>query len=200
MGREDGEAIYSFIKSEDEKSPYHQRTTEVEVLTAGEESGVQAASLNTPCIFDEGTGLFNKQGLVIPGTLMYVVQHGYGFKLNDTCNFDWVHVEDLTDVYVLLMRTILEREDRGVGYTPSGKKGVIFPAAERVMHSESCKSASMLILKLACSHGLIPQRRKRSDRSVCEKLRTRRWPGTCRWLSKAWRDTKARREQSQRDY
>lgn len=58
VGREgddaDGEAIYNFIKSEDEKSPYHQRTTEVGVLAAGEESGVQAVSLNTPASLAKG--------------------------------------------------------------------------------------------------------------------------------------------------
>lgn len=131
---------------------------------------------------------------------MYVVQYGYGFKLNDTCNFDWVHVEDLADVYVLLMRTILEREDRDVGYMPSRKKGVIFPAAERVMHSEIMQKC----LDAAFEACVLPRadtpKEKEIRRSVCEKLRTRRWPGTCRWLSKAWRDTKARREQSQRDY
>lgn len=84
---------------------------------------------------------------------MYVVQHGYGFKLNDTCNFDWVHIEDLADVYVLLIRTILEREDRGVGYIPSGKKGVILPAVERVMHSEIMQKR----LDAAFEAGVLPR-------------------------------------------
>ncbi|KAB8218773.1 hypothetical protein BDV33DRAFT_205178 [Aspergillus novoparasiticus] len=95
-----GNAIYEFLKSEDARDPYPQRTTEVGVLTLGEETGIQA--------------------------------HGYGYKVNDTANFDWVHVEDLADVFVLLVRAILEREDRGVGYIPSGKNGIIFPALGRV--------------------------------------------------------------------
>ncbi|CAG9983079.1 unnamed protein product [Clonostachys byssicola] len=40
----DGNAIYEFLKSEDEKSPYLQRTAEVAVLSRAEETGVQAVS------------------------------------------------------------------------------------------------------------------------------------------------------------
>lgn len=65
--------------------------------------------------------------------MKYVVQHGHGFKLNETANFDWVHVLDLADMYVLLVRTILEREDRGVGYIPSGTNGVLFAAVGRAL-------------------------------------------------------------------
>lgn len=131
-----GNAVYEFLKSEDARNPYPQRTTEVAVLTAAEETGVQAVSLNTPCIFGPGTGLFNKQGIIIPVLMRYVVKHGYGFKLNETANFDWVHVEDLADAYVLLLRAILEREDHGVGYIPSGKNGILFPAVARVLQTE----------------------------------------------------------------
>ncbi|KAF5004040.1 hypothetical protein FDECE_9453 [Fusarium decemcellulare] len=133
---ENGNAIYEFLKGEEARQPYPQRTTEVGVLTAAEETGVQAVSLNTPCIFGTGTGLFNQQGIILPLVMRYVVKHGHGFKLNETANYDWVHVEDLADVYVLLVRTILEREDRGVGYIPSGKSGIMFPAAGRALQTE----------------------------------------------------------------
>jgi nucleoside-diphosphate-sugar epimerase len=132
----DGAAVYEFLRREDEADPYPQRTTEVGVLTSAAEKGVQAVSLNTPLIFGEGTGLFNKQGIIIPTLMRYVVQHGYGFKLNETANFDWVHVKDLADVFNLLVETIMERQDRGVGYIPSGKSGVIFPAVGRVLQTE----------------------------------------------------------------
>ncbi|KAL1641093.1 hypothetical protein SLS58_006366 [Diplodia intermedia] len=129
----DAEGIYDFIKREDERCPYAQRTAEVAVLTRAEQTGVQAVSLTTPCIFGEGTGLFNRAGLVVPAAVRYVVRHGYGYKLTETANFDWVHVVDLADLYVLIVRAILEREDRGVGYIPSGRKGIIFPAVARVL-------------------------------------------------------------------
>lgn len=87
---QDGQAIFDFMKSLDTAEPYSQRTTEITVLEAAAEQGVQAVSLQAPCIFGQGTGLFNQQGLVIPLVLRYVVQHGHGFKLNDQANFDWV--------------------------------------------------------------------------------------------------------------
>ncbi|KZM23499.1 hypothetical protein ST47_g5357 [Ascochyta rabiei] len=89
-----------------------------------------------PCFFGEGTGLFNRQALVIPLVLRYVVQHGYGFKLNDQANFDWVYVVDLADYYIPLIRKILERPDRGVGHIPLGKKGILFPTVGRALVAE----------------------------------------------------------------
>ena len=134
----DGNSVYEWLRAADEREPYPQRTTEVGVLTAAEATGgaVHAVSLNTPLIFGAGTGLFNQQGIIIPTLMRYVVSHGYGFKLNETANFDYVHVEDLADVYVLLVQNILEREDRGVGYIPSNKGGILFPAVARVLQTE----------------------------------------------------------------
>lgn len=96
----DGQAIFEHMKSLDAKEPYPQRTTEITVLETAAEQGVQAISLQAPCIFGEGTGLFNRQGLVIPLVLRYVVQHGHGFKLNDTANFDWVNSAFPLDCYL----------------------------------------------------------------------------------------------------
>lgn len=40
---------------------------------------------------------------------------------------------DLADIYVLLVRTILGREDRGVGYLPTGRNGMLFAAVGRAL-------------------------------------------------------------------
>jgi nucleoside-diphosphate-sugar epimerase len=149
----DNAEIFDSMRALDEMDPYAQRTTEVGVLEAADGTGVQAISVNTPCIFGEGKGLFNQQGLVIPLIMMYVVQHGYGWKLNETANFDWVHVLDLADIYVLLVRTILEREDRGVGYLPSGKNGVIFAAVGRTL----IKEINQGCLDAAFADGTLPR-------------------------------------------
>lgn len=147
----DGNAVYEGIKSMDEADPYPQRTTEIGVLTAAEETGVKAISLNTPLIFGEGTGLFNKQGLVVPMLIRYVVERGYGFKLLETANFDWVHVEDLADAYLILAQRILE--GRGVEEIPSGKNGIIFPAVGRVLHTEMIQWS----LDAAFDGGVLPR-------------------------------------------
>lgn len=110
-------------------------------------------SVNTPCIFGAGKGLFNQQGLVIPVVMRYVVKYGYAFKLNDTANFNWVHVEGLADIYVLLIRTILELLDKAVGYLPSGENGILFPAVGRVLHTEIAQRC----LDAAFDAGVLPR-------------------------------------------
>lgn len=149
----DSKAVYEFLAAEDARDPYPQRTTEVSVLASAEEAGVQAVSLNSPCIFGTGTGLFNRQGFIIPLFTRYVVRHGHGFKLNETASFDWVHVEDLAGVYVLLVRAILEREDHGVGYIPTGKHGIISTAVGRVLQTEMMR----LCLDAAFDAGVLPR-------------------------------------------
>lgn len=158
----DGATILQYMKAMDEKDPYDQRTAEVGVLEAAAASGVQAVSINTPCIFGQGTGLFNQQGLVVPLIMMYVVQHGYGFKLNDTANFDWVHVIDLADLYILLVRTILEREDRGVGYIPSNRHGIIFPAVGRTLITE----INQRCLDVAFADGVLPRENTPTEKEI----------------------------------
>ena len=147
----DGNAVYEGMKSMDAVDPYPQRTTELTVLTAAEELGVKAVSLNTPLIFGKGAGLFNKQGLVVPMLIRYVAERGYGFKLGETANFDWVHVEDLADAYLVLTQRILEQ--RGVEEIPSGKNGIIFPATGRVLHTEMIH----LSLDAAFDLGVLPR-------------------------------------------
>ncbi|KAK4210991.1 hypothetical protein QBC37DRAFT_321152 [Rhypophila decipiens] len=160
----DGNAVYEWLRCADEREPYPQRTAEVGVLTAAEatDGAVHAVSLNTPLIFGAGTGLFNRQGIIIPTLMRYVVTHGYGFKLNETANFDWVHVEDLADLYVLLVKTILEREDRGVGYIPSNKNGIIFPAVARVLQTEIMQHC----LDSAFDAGVLPRENTPKNKEI----------------------------------
>lgn len=149
----DRDRVLEFLQKEDARDPYPQRTTEIAVLTSAEETGVQAVSLNSPCIFGTGTGLFNQQGFIHPLFMRYVIQHGYGFKLTDTASFDWVHVEDLADAYVLLVRAILEREDGAVGFIPSGKKGIMSSAVGHVLQTEMMD----LCLDACFEDGILPR-------------------------------------------
>ncbi|KAK3994532.1 hypothetical protein QBC44DRAFT_379270 [Cladorrhinum sp. PSN332] len=152
----DSGAVYEYERSQDALNPYPQRTTEVGVLTLADELGVNAVSLNTPLIFGEGSGLFNRQGIIIPVLMRYTLMHGYGFKLTETANFDWVHVEDLADAYILLVKLILEgRGDGGGGGTaiPRGKKGILFPAVDRALQTEIFERC----LDAAFEMGLLPR-------------------------------------------
>lgn len=123
------------------------------LAAAEDKAGVRAVSVNSPCIFGAGAGLFNRQGFIVPLFTRYVVGHGYGFKLNETANFDWVHVGGLAEVYVLLVRAILEREDHGVGYIPTGRHGIISTAVGRVLQTEMMR----LCLDAAFDAGVLPR-------------------------------------------
>ncbi|KAI7782955.1 hypothetical protein LA080_012681 [Diaporthe eres] len=95
----------------------------------------------------------NRQGFIVPLFTRYVVRHGHGFKLNEWACFDWVHVEDPAGVYLLLVRAILEREDHGVGYIPTGKNGIISTAVGRVLQTEMMR----LCLDTAFDAGVLPR-------------------------------------------
>ncbi|KAF9696697.1 hypothetical protein EKO04_005530 [Ascochyta lentis] len=187
----DGQAIFDYMKSLDFEQPYSQRTTEIMVLETAAERGVQAVSVQAPCIFGEGTGLFNRQALVIPLILRYVVQHGYGFKLNDQANFDWVHVVDLADYYILLIRAILERPDRGVGYIPSGRKGILFPTVGRALMTEINRQA----VNVAFDTGILPREDTTHQREVrlvpLQEIADELTAGRCDIAQRGWGGEKA---------
>lgn len=116
--------------------------------------GVNAVSLNSPCIFGTGAGLFNTQGFIIPFFMRHVLRHGHGFKLSETANFDWVHVRDLAGVYVLLVRAILERGGTTALVTsPPGGNGIISTAVGRVLQAEM----TQLCLDAAFEAGVLPR-------------------------------------------
>ena len=60
---------------------------------------------------------------------------------------------DLADYYVLLIREILERSDRGVAYIPSGQEGILFPTAGRALLTDINQKA----LDVAFDTGLLPR-------------------------------------------
>lgn len=65
-----------------------------------------------------------------------------------------VHIEDLADYYVSIVRTILERPDRGVGYLPSGKGGILFPTVGRALVVELNEKA----LDVSFAAGVLPRK------------------------------------------
>jgi nucleoside-diphosphate-sugar epimerase len=60
------DVVYEFEAKENAREWYPQRAAELAVLDAGEETGVGAVSIQAPCIFGTGEGLFQNAGLMIP--------------------------------------------------------------------------------------------------------------------------------------
>ena len=124
-------AIYEHQKAADARAPYLQRTTELAVLDAGEETGVSAIVLQIPLIYGEGRGLFNTVGAMVPTMIKYVLDTGFGAKLGDGSGcIGVVHIDDLAELYVLIVQRILEDGGKAL---PSGKGGTIFPCVGIVL-------------------------------------------------------------------
>lgn len=125
------EDVFAFEEAENRRDWYPQRAAELLALRTAEDLGVGAASVQAPCIFGTGEGLFQRAGLMIPIMMSFVLERGYGLSCGDgTGVIDWVHVADLADLYVLCVLDILQR---GGANIPTGRKGIVFPTAGRTL-------------------------------------------------------------------
>ncbi|KAI8716543.1 Epimerase domain-containing protein [Fusarium sp. LHS14.1] len=144
--------IPEFLEQTDTRNPYPQRTNGVGVRTAARGTDTQEVGVNTSYTSGTGMKLFNQQDLVILVVIWYA-KYRYTFKLNDIAGFNWVHFEDLAGIYLLLIHTISERQDGGVGYLPSRENGILFPAVGCVLHVEVAQGS----LNIAFDAGFFPR-------------------------------------------
>ncbi|KAH6846957.1 NAD dependent epimerase/dehydratase family protein-like protein [Chaetomium sp. MPI-CAGE-AT-0009] len=120
--------IYAVEKEREAAEPYAQRTTELGVIDAGLELGVKTVVLMSPLIYGAGTGLFNKIGMWTD-IIKPILQRGQAAVAGDGAGvWNHVHVEDLADLYKLVLLEILERQGRAL---PTGKKGIMFSGSGR---------------------------------------------------------------------
>ncbi|KAF3061281.1 hypothetical protein GL218_03982 [Daldinia childiae] len=117
--------IYGYEKDREVKEgPYHQRTAEIGAVDLALELGVKSIVINSGTIYGRGTGLFNKRSIQVVLFVRAVLQLKKGIILGDGKGvWDHVHVEDLADLYLIVLERIIAKGGEGV---PSGKKGIIF--------------------------------------------------------------------------
>lgn len=121
--------IYSYEKARNEKSAYGQRTTELGVVDASEEKDVKTVVIMSPTIYGMGTGYFNRRSIQIPGYVKATLLNGHGVVVGEGKGvWDNVHVEDLAELYQLVLLNILEKHGSDLQY---GKKGIIFSGSDR---------------------------------------------------------------------
>ncbi|KAM0328496.1 hypothetical protein ACHAQA_004903 [Verticillium albo-atrum] len=156
----DAEAVVRFEEEENARSWYPQRKAELDVLRLGEETGVGAVSVQAPCIFGAGEGLFQGAGLMIPIMMGYVLERGYGFSLGDGSGvIDTVHVADLADLYLAILVDVLENEGRNV---PVGRKGILFPVSGRVKMWDIAEGC----VRVAFENGALPKEDGPREREI----------------------------------
>ncbi|KAI2607317.1 NAD dependent epimerase/dehydratase family protein [Hypoxylon fragiforme] len=106
------------------EGPYFQRTTELGVVDLGLSLGVKTVVIMSPTIYGVGTGLFNRLSYQVPSNVRAALHHGRPIVAgNGSGVWDHVHVEDLADLYILLVQLMLEKRGEGI---PTGKRGILF--------------------------------------------------------------------------
>ncbi|KAI4652736.1 uncharacterized protein J4E78_007563 [Alternaria triticimaculans] len=124
-----GDNIYAYEKSRNTVKKYIQRTTELGMIDAGLESGVKTVVLMSPLIYGVGTGLWNKRSLQVPRLARAAISEGEAIVIGDGKGvWDNVHIEDLAELYELVLVEILSK---GGASLPKGKQGVVFSAHGR---------------------------------------------------------------------
>ncbi|KAI1765483.1 NAD dependent epimerase/dehydratase family protein [Hypoxylon sp. FL1150] len=133
--------VYCYEKDrEAREGPYLQRTAEMAVVDAGLALGVKTLAIMSPAIFGLGTGLFNKTSVQIPAYIRSVLRHGRAVVIGDGDGvWDVVHVQDLAELYLVVVRRILEGGGEGV---PTGKEGIIFSGNGRHTWNEVAQGAA----------------------------------------------------------
>ncbi|KAL3443709.1 NAD dependent epimerase/dehydratase family protein [Aspergillus insuetus] len=128
----DEEDIYSYEKAREADEVYYQRTTDITVVDTGEALQVPTSIVMAPTIFGLGTGPFNKWSVQLPAFIADALASKQVKVMGDGRTV-WahVHIEDLTDLFVLLVRKTLEGED-----IPSGRKGIYFCETGEHTHVE----------------------------------------------------------------
>ncbi|KAI2468607.1 NAD dependent epimerase/dehydratase family protein [Annulohypoxylon bovei var. microspora] len=164
-GREFDDAkddIYGYEKEREQKEreqkgcPYPQRTTELAVVDTGLELGVKTLVIMSPTIFGFGTGLWNKLSVQIPLLASAALQNKRAVVVGDgKGTWDHVHIEDLAELYVLVVGRILEKGGKDV---PTGKKGIIFSGNGRHLWLEVTQGLADVIHE----KGLIADRQVQS--------------------------------------
>ncbi|KUI71453.1 hypothetical protein VM1G_07024 [Cytospora mali] len=147
----DPTAIYEHEKAADARRPYPQRTAELAVLDAGEQTGVGAVAIQIPAIYGEGRGLFSITPAVAGLMMQFVLDHGYGFQLGDGSGCTGlVHVDDLAELYVLFVQRILEDGGKDL---PSGRSGIVFPCVGITLYTDIAKAC----VAAAFRKGVLPK-------------------------------------------
>ena len=126
---DEADDIYCYEKMRNEQYAYGQRSSELGVVDRGIETGVKTIVIMSPTIYGIGTGAFNKSSIQVPAYAGVTLKTGNGVVVGEGKGiWDNVHVEDLAELYEIVLLNILEK---GGADLPFGKKGIIFSGSAR---------------------------------------------------------------------
>jgi len=140
----DNENIYAYEKKREALQVYPQRTTDIVVVETGIQVRIQTHIIMSPTIYGVGTGLFNKLSIQIPTLTRTAIKAGQPEVIGQgKAEWDYVHIADLAQLYVLLVRKIVAGAE-----IPSGESGILFSATGRYSWLELAQAIGNALLKL----------------------------------------------------
>lgn len=98
----------------------------------------------SPTIYGVGTGLFNQLSIQVPNLIRSAVEAGQSEVLGDGKGiWDYVHIADLVDLYVLLLKRVLAAEQ-----IPSGEDGILFSSSGRYVWQDLAQGIADALFQL----------------------------------------------------
>ncbi|KAL8628589.1 hypothetical protein Q9189_005724 [Teloschistes chrysophthalmus] len=123
--------LYPYLQRLNAENPYAQRTADIAVIATGISVDVHTYILMPPTIYGTGTGLFNQTTIQVPTVMRAALKQNQVWQLGgDEVDVQHVHVEDLSDMYVLVAGKVVRGDIKGL---VSGEEGIYF--AETGQHT-----------------------------------------------------------------
>ncbi|KAK4239095.1 hypothetical protein C8A03DRAFT_32839 [Achaetomium macrosporum] len=99
--------IHQYLLSREALEPYAQRITDLTVLRTGKATGVRTIIVMSPTVYGVGLGLFNKRSIQRPLLIRGALAKGRAVYVGDGAGeWDHVHVQDLAELYELLVKKV----------------------------------------------------------------------------------------------
>lgn len=123
------EDVFGFEREREAEAPRPQRTAELKIIEKGLQLGVKTLVVMNPLVYGHGLGLFERSGVRLSAMARATLETGRNVVIGDgKGTWDHVHVEELADLYRILVREMMKDGGKRL---PSGKKGIIFSANGR---------------------------------------------------------------------
>ena len=159
--------VVSTLKMLNDAATYPQRTTDLEVLSLGQQRGVRTYIFFLPIIYGLGLGEFNRISGQIPTLMRAARRDGYTCLVSGgEGTKSHIHIEDIGTFYEIILHSIVE----GRSSVPCGQEGVIFVESGY----QSYKDISEGIAKAGASLGIITNAQLKTL-NLEEALRDLKW-------------------------
>ncbi len=98
----------------------------------------------SPTIYGRGLGQYNRISIQVPWQIRSAIKEGQAEVIGEGKGvWDFVHVEDLADLYVILLKRVLAGEE-----IPSGEKGLLFSSSGRFSWLEAAQAIGKALFRL----------------------------------------------------